>query len=85
MEFWDMHKIENEINSEDFLIYLDSLLRLKDFEKLFRTLKISGMYISYDFRFTNKLQIKKVTDFLTQEIYPLFPKEVNCFFQEISI
>ncbi|MBC1344963.1 hypothetical protein HB799_12925 [Listeria welshimeri] len=85
MDFWDMHKIENEKNNENLLIYLDNLLSLKDFEKLFRTLKISGMYISYDFKFTDKLQMKKVTDFIIQEIYPLFPEEVNFFFQEISI
>ncbi|WP_221636259.1 hypothetical protein [Listeria fleischmannii] len=85
MEIWDMFKLEKDRNKPIFLNYLKELLNAEEFEKLFRAIKISGIYISYDFRTVDKNQIEKVTNFVLMNLYSKFPEKVNNLFNEIKI
>lgn len=85
MEMWDMFKLEKDRNEPIFLDYLNELLNAKKFEKLFRAIKVSGVYISYDFRTIDKKQLEKVTNFVLTNLYPVFPERVNNLFNEIEI
>ncbi|WKT14588.1 hypothetical protein P9166_14495 [Lactococcus lactis] len=72
-------------NSPEFLFYLEELYKKKKYDKLIRVIKISGIYISYDFRKTSKTQRENVTNFLNQNLRHVIPNKVEKLFSEISV
>ncbi len=80
-----MYELEKHRNKAIFLKYLHELLNEEDFEAIFRTIKISGVLIAYDFRKIDRIQSQKVTNFLLQNLYTLFPEKINKILEEIDI
>jgi hypothetical protein len=85
MNKWDMFSIEKDRNKSEILSYLNDLYREKNYDKLIRVIKISGIYISYDFRKIDEVQREKVTNFLNHTVKKDIPKRIDKLFYDISI
>lgn len=85
MRKWDMYDIQKNRNSPEFLLYLEKLFNEKKYEKIIRLIKISGIFISYDYKIGSKKQIEQVTKFLNQNLKNIIPQKIEKFFFEISI
>lgn len=85
VEKWNMYDFQKNRNSPEFLLYLEALFKEKNYEKLIRIIKISGIYISYDYKNSSKKQREQVTNFLNQNLRDIIPEKIEKFFYEISI
>lgn len=85
MNKWDMFSIEKNRNNPEFLSYLNDLYKEKNYDKLIRVIKISGVYISYDFRKIDKIQREQITAFLNQTVKKTIPNKIDNLFYDISV